>query len=802
MANKSLRVACVIGTESVSWLLALRPLDWREVIVVGQIPAIWKTPLINLWKSRMKFVVEIPTDPPRIDALFAGSDSGDSDTFPSLRVPTIYASKKKSLRCPYQVVHSKVGGVTTAISYFGVKYIAVSLPTAHGVPQRLSSVIDHSRFVGAHTTTNQAINPDTELLPAMVPRTKILLPRGHHTVEKGARSLSNKEMLLAWDIPRHLHPNSRTASVLVTALIPVKVTSSVIEAVLPEITAPTKAIGTQPLPPLPAPAADARGTHFPDIGSWLSRKWIDPELISKEAKKSDNAEVPIHLWDLRVCEPLNVDATASRCRRGLQVLRRFLMDKLKWNVIVSFKIYMRKHPEWNNWLSNEQHHFFYPWLSVDSLREFRRIRYEPHTAKASKFSWVPDWLKPVPTKDSSPTSKSDVKCNSNRGDHLKLEPSLQAPVVAERTCSTDCLGRFKVETSNHNHDAVLTIAGDKESKSVTFSAKAKINDGGPDLLARHRIKPDPKRNPGRGGCPIRNRILRASKETGIMFSDDYRSPPRINEITPENSITCNGKCNQRGRHDVQCLSTEAFADDHLEKDSDFALDLRIGIHAIQHYLCATWWKWDAGSGLLFWRFPTDESRLAARDGWPVWWMPSTIPMPSYKKSQAPPKQNVAEQLAEKVSECRMKNYIAPCGENRSDIDYFAVPKVTDDKGNVTDIRVVYNATSCKLNAKVWAPNFWMPTVDTPLRSLSYGYWSVDFDIGEMFLNFPLPRPLQNLAGVRMEGIKERLSGIEKAPPVVENESWTRYLFGYRASPFCTIKLLYHAEEQIKGCPKE
>lgn len=133
---------------------------------------------------------------------------------------------------------------------------------------------------------------------------------------------------------------------------------------------------------------------------------------------------------------------------------------------------------------------------------------------------------------------------------------------------------------------------------------------------------------------------------------------------------------------------------------------------------------------------------------------------------------------------------------------FVVPKITDDKGNVTDIRVVYNTTSCKLNAKVWAPNFWMPTINTPLGSLSYGYWSLDFDIGEMCLNFSLLLPLQNLAEVQMELIKNHLESILNSPPLASNKSWTQFLFGYRTSQFCTIKLLYHAKEQIKGCCKE
>ena len=167
-------------------------------------------------------------------------------------------------------------------------------------------------------------------------------------------------------------------------------------------------------------------------------------------------------------------------------------------------------------------------------------------------------------------------------------------------------------------------------------------------------RPKRHRQPGRGGCPIQNRILRASRETGTMFSRDYCSPScpppmdapnKVADTTNQPSSTgkstkdsapcCNLDCKDRQWHDVRCLSVLPFTSEYLlpeecEEESKFSLDLRTGIHALQHYLGATWWKWDCGSALLFWRFPTEESQKATRDSWPVWWMPSNIPLPLYK----------------------------------------------------------------------------------------------------------------------------------------------------------------------------
>ena len=92
----------------------------------------------------------------------------------------------------------------------------------------------------------------------------------------------------------------------------------------------------------------------------------------------------------------------------------------------------------------------------------------------------------------------------------------------------------------------------------------------------------------------------------------------------------------------------------------------------------------------------------------------------------------------------------------------------------------------------------MPTIENPIRSLSYGYWSLDCDLGEMFLNFPLPEKLQPYAGVQMESVKPFLEQMDHMPPIKGEEEWTQYLFGFTTSPFCTMKIYYHAEEGIIG----
>ena len=127
--------------------------------------------------------------------------------------------------------------------------------------------------------------------------------------------------------------------------------------------------------------------------------------------------------------------------------------------------------------------------------------------------------------------------------------------------------------------------------------------------------------------------------------------------------------------------------------------------------------------MIFWRWP-ESSRDVARDVIP----PHILnPLPTTKKTR----QITADHeqfVFSKNLVCLEKRYIELTSDSliKNYIDFFAV-----DKGP-TDIRVVYNGTSCGLNISLFASSFWLPTSNTLTRPLSFGYKSVDLDIGEMF----------------------------------------------------------------------
>jgi hypothetical protein len=170
-------------------------------------------------------------------------------------------------------------------------------------------------------------------------------------------------------------------------------------------------------------------------------------------------------------------------------------------------------------------------------------------------------------------------------------------------------------------------------------------------------------------------------------------------------------------------------------DGELLRDGEVGCDVLERFAKATWWKWEGGSTLIFWRWAEGELRRFARDGMEVY---ITVKLPLNQKPCRPPKSAKRTLILSKIIQVLKRGYVViPSTVNyiKSLIDYFEVPK--DD-----DIRLVYNGTSCGLNDVLFAPNFWLPTPKSAGRVLGYGYYMVDIDLGEMFLNFPLPFVLQ------------------------------------------------------------
>ena len=235
----------------------------------------------------------------------------------------------------------------------------------------------------------------------------------------------------------------------------------------------------------------------------------------------------------------------------------------------------------------------------------------------------------------------------------------------------------------------------------------------------------------------------------------------------------------------------------------------------------TWWDWSKGSRLFFWmwkrkpykvEWPDEpgwlppwargQDRLWARDGQPHF---QVADFPTFKRPQRPPRTAEDRALVQaKVGPVRVREYISP-GEVLSLAHYFYVPK------GDTDIRMVYNGTSCGLNDCLFAPHFGLPYISHCLRSALPGYYQADIDIGEMFLNFMLGKNVRKYAGVDVSALKILLKDLgpngeppdwwkEPTNPMEWEESrtrtwerWVRNFMGLRDSPWRSIQLMLIAK---------
>jgi hypothetical protein len=240
------------------------------------------------------------------------------------------------------------------------------------------------------------------------------------------------------------------------------------------------------------------------------------------------------------------------------------------------------------------------------------------------------------------------------------------------------------------------------------------------------------------------------------------------------------------------LLRKLFKSQHLS--AEFTQDYSVGSEAVRRACGSTFWDWDKGSSLFFWRWPYPFNK-EARDGTKIF---INGKLPRYKLGQRWPKDPImCNKMKDKWIKVIQREYIK-FGPVSSLTGSFPVPKGEDD------LRMVYDASKCGLNSQLWAPNFMLPTIDMTLRHVDHSGWFGDIDLGEMFLNFPLDINLRPFVGIDATDLRDRLKELDNIPrSVLENRGrlflrWERCLMGLRSSPFNACKAMGWADDIIRG----
>ena len=346
--------------------------------------------------------------------------------------------------------------------------------------------------------------------------------------------------------------------------------------------------------------------------------------------------------------------------------------------------------------------------------------------------------------------------------------------------------------------------GRARQKRVLLSETTKTQEGGTDAqggVTNHEVDAFPATHYcskvySRGGTDARvtnhGRLATSLLNDCDMVCEQAWRPSSSERATWNDAADVSTRKRRKStipcRHKSPTLSPLTIKEQELLADAEAGLDFCVRI------LNSSWWKWDQGSSLAFWRWPP-TFRKCARDGMEAWIMG---PLPRNQKPASKPRDShKASLIFEKIAKVLDKGYLKVVGGVKSLIDWFDVPKESD-------IRMVYNGTSCGMNKVAWAPNFFLPPPSSATRLLHFNSCSVDIDLGEMFLNFPLPKVFRPYSGVDFSHFQSQLKYLGYLPPQSKDTKlqWDRCWMGFRPSPFYAVRYYYWAEEFARGCPKD
>ena len=226
----------------------------------------------------------------------------------------------------------------------------------------------------------------------------------------------------------------------------------------------------------------------------------------------------------------------------------------------------------------------------------------------------------------------------------------------------------------------------------------------------------------------------------------------------------------------------------------FLRDVHQGRQVLWSYVNSSFFEWDCGSTIIFWRWPK-QFISSARDGLRPYYVGH---LPLNQQTPRPPAPEHKEVTWEKFKKALKRKYLqfCPASSVKSFVDYFQVPK------GPTEIQMVLNGTSSGLNSLVFTPNFWLPYSPMMTRLLHYEYWYIDLDVGECFLNFGIHKALIPYSGMDLTCFKKNIKKDFPNMPYLEHKRlaavWTRTWFRFRQSPEVSFIFHHLAEEIVRG----
>lgn len=230
---------------------------------------------------------------------------------------------------------------------------------------------------------------------------------------------------------------------------------------------------------------------------------------------------------------------------------------------------------------------------------------------------------------------------------------------------------------------------------------------------------------------------------------------------------------------------ESLYDKAIRRDPQLKRDILIYRDILWRTIGGSFWNWDRGSRLIFWKW-NESYQMQARDGTKSFIRENRLP--TQKKPQRLLKDEEMRELElSKIHNFTSRRYIED-GYVISIANWFAVPK------GESDVRVVFNFKSSGLNDALFAPNFFLPTNEDLTNLLTDSSWMVDSDCGEQFYCFTEDQGILPYVGVDLTAIGRLKDPSSKT----DYKRWGRLGQGVKHSPFKAQRGMLFAKEITRG----
>jgi hypothetical protein len=195
--------------------------------------------------------------------------------------------------------HESFGGCTTFTALLGVGGIITGYrPVTTSIRRTIGHVLDHSvrpsPIANSTEMTSISLTVGSRLNPSDLGQT-VRYRSNFYAKEWGSRTLTPDEIGLSFGLPTWLRGNKLERHHL--PVVPIQILDGCLGGLFSDSFALKE---TLPTPLVRPPRVSSVTSWLPGIKKYLPHSWMKADTSPTKAVKSDDAGIPIHMWDQRI----------------------------------------------------------------------------------------------------------------------------------------------------------------------------------------------------------------------------------------------------------------------------------------------------------------------------------------------------------------------------------------------------------------------------------------------------------------------------------------------------------------------